>query len=61
MINIGLVIQNILYLKGPMTRNQIFDELVRKTGIRETRENFDLIVNEMLSKAKIVNVNGNIL
>lgn len=61
MIDLKLVIQNIVFVKGPMTRNQIFDELVRKTQIRETRENFDLIIDEMLSKCKLLRVGGNII
>lgn len=61
MIDLKLVIQNIVFVKGPMTRNQIFDELVRKTQIRETRENFDLIIDEMLSKCKLLRVGRNIV
>lgn len=58
MINVKLIIQNILYLKGPLTRDQLFDILVKDAGIQETRENFDAIVNDLLERAKIVKVGG---
>lgn len=61
MINVKLVIQNILYRKGPLTRNQLFDILVREAGIRETRENFDAIVDDLLDRAKIIKVGGTVI
>lgn len=61
MIDLKLVIQNIIFINGPMTRNQIFDELVRKTQIRETRENFDMIVDELIDKCRLIKVGGKIV
>lgn len=61
MIDLKLVIQNIVCVNGPMTRNQIFDELVRKTQIRETRENFDMVVDELLDKCRLLKVGGKVV
>jgi hypothetical protein len=61
MVNIKTALLCIVFKKGPMTRNQLYDAFTREFQIRETRENFESVVDSLVSDCRLIKVGSTVI